>query len=42
MPILMFEQQSPLHQFMDAARGSTLDLSDLLIAFSAKASGYER
>ena len=42
MPVLKFEQPLPLQQFTDAARGSKLDLSDLLIACSARQSGCEK
>ena len=39
MPILKFEQQSALQQFIYAAPKSSLDLSDLIIAHSAKEQG---
>lgn len=41
MPILKFEHQSALQQFIAAACGNTYDLSDLLIAHSAKINGCE-
>jgi predicted nucleic-acid-binding protein len=41
MPILKFEHQSALQQFTHAAQGNRHDLSDLLIAYSAKAQGCE-
>ena len=41
MPILKFEHQSALQQFILAAQGNNYDLSDLLIAFSAKINGCE-
>jgi len=41
MPILKFEQQSVLHQFTSAGHGNQYDLSDLLIAHSAKEQGCE-
>jgi len=39
MPILKFEQQSTVQQFTVSAQGNRYDLSDLLIAHSAKAQG---
>ena len=41
MPILKFEHQSALQQFTYFARKNGDDLSDLLIAFSAKEQGCE-
>jgi len=41
MPILKFEQQATVQQFIHAASKSSHDLSDLLIAHSAKSSGCE-
>ena len=41
MPILVFEHQSALQQFTNAAQGNKYDLSDLLIAHSAKIQGCE-
>lgn len=41
MPILKFEHQSALQQFTNACRGNKYDLSDLLIAHSAKTQGCE-
>lgn len=41
MPILKFEHQSTLQQFTHSAQGNRYDLSDLLIAHSAKAQGCE-
>jgi len=41
MPILKFEHPSTLQQFTHAAQGNRYDLSDLLIAHSAKAQGCE-
>ncbi|MCF6291524.1 MAG: type II toxin-antitoxin system VapC family toxin [Desulfobacterales bacterium] len=41
MPILKFEQQSTLQQFTIAAQGNRYDLSDLLIAHSAKFHGCD-
>lgn len=41
MPILKFEHQSALQQFIHAAQGNKYDLSDLLIAHSANAQGCE-
>lgn len=41
MPILKFEHQSTLQQFIAAANENTYDLSDLLIAHSAKINGCE-
>jgi predicted nucleic-acid-binding protein len=39
MTILKFEHPSALQQFVFAAHGNTYDLSDLLIAHSAKING---
>ena len=39
MPILKFEHQSALQQFTLSAQGNKYDLSDLLIAHSAKIQG---
>jgi len=41
MPILQFENQPALHQFIQNAQGSGYDLSDLLIAHSAKEQGCD-
>ncbi len=41
MPILKFENQSALQQFTLSAQGNKYDLSDLLIAHSAKTQGCE-
>ena len=41
MPILKFEHQSALQQFVVSAQGNRYDLSDLLIARSAKIQGCE-
>ncbi len=41
MPILKFEHQSALQQFILSAQGNRCDLSDLLIAHSAKINGCE-
>jgi len=41
MPILKFDQQSALQQLVHSAQGNKYDLSDLLIAHSAKANGCE-
>ena len=41
MPILKFENQSVLQQFIISAQGNRYDLSDLLIAHSAKIQGCE-
>ena len=41
MPILQFEHQSVLHQFIQNAQGNRYDLSDLLIAHSAKEQGCD-
>ena len=41
MPILKFEHQSALQQFTHSAQGNKYDLSDLIIAHSAKARGCE-
>ncbi len=39
MPILKFEHQTALQQFIYIAKGSKYDLSDLLIACSSEAQG---
>ena len=41
MPILEFETQSAIMSFVSSARESKMDLSDLLIAHSARFSGCE-
>ena len=41
IPILEFEIQSVLLNFITSARETKIDLSDLLLAHSAKFSGYE-
>ena len=41
MPILQFEHQSVLHQFIQNSQGNRYDLSDLLIAHSAKEQGCD-
>jgi predicted nucleic-acid-binding protein len=41
MPILKFDQQPALQQLLPAAKDNTYDLSDLLIALSAKINGCE-
>ncbi|MEA3279208.1 MAG: type II toxin-antitoxin system VapC family toxin [Thermodesulfobacteriota bacterium] len=41
MPILVFETQSAILNFVFSARETKMDLSDLLIAHSAKFSGCE-
>ena len=41
MPILKFEHQSVLQQFINAGQGNKYDLSDLLIVHSAKEQGCE-
>ena len=41
MPILKFEHQSALQQFTHTGQGNKYDLSDLLIAHSAKEQGCE-
>ena len=41
MPILKFEQQPVIHQFIQNAQGNSYDLSDLLIAHSAKEQGCD-
>ena len=41
MPILKFETQPAILNFISAARETKMDLSDLLIAHSAKFSGCE-
>ena len=41
MPILKFDHQSALQQLVNSAQGNKFDLSDLLIAHSAKFNGCE-
>ena len=41
MPILKFEQQTALQKFIYAAKKNSCDLSDLIIAHSAKEHGCE-
>ncbi len=41
MPIFKFEQPSALQQLVHSAKGNKYDLSDLLIAHSAKANGCD-
>lgn len=41
MPIFKFDQQPALQQLVHVAQGNTYDLSDLLIAHSAKVNGCE-
>ena len=41
MPIFKFDQQSALQQLLHSAQGNKYDLSDLLIAHSAKVNGCE-
>jgi len=41
MPILKFDQQSALQQFVHSAQRNKYDLSDLLIAHSAKINACE-
>ena len=41
MPILKFENQSTIHGFIFSARKGNIDLSDPLIAHSAKSAGCE-
>jgi predicted nucleic-acid-binding protein len=41
MPILKFDQQPAVQQFVHSAQGNKYDLSDLLIAHSAKINGCE-
>ena len=41
MPILKFDQQAALQQLVHSAQGNKYDLSDLLIAHSAKSNGCE-
>ena len=41
IPILKFENQSAIQHFIFSAREANIDLSDLLIAHSAKSSGCE-
>ncbi len=41
MPILKFEHQSALQQFTHSAQKNRYDLSDLIIAYSAKEQGCE-
>lgn len=42
IPILKIEHQAAVQQFVYASQGSALELSDLLIAFSAQANGCEQ
>ena len=42
IPILKFEHQPAVRQFVHASQGNTQELSDLLIAFSAQASGCDQ
>jgi len=42
MPILKFERQSSLQQFVSSAQQNKYDLSDLLIAHSAKHQGCQK
>ncbi len=41
MPVLKFDHQSALQQLVHSAKGNKFDLSDLLIAHSAKSNGCE-
>ncbi|MBF0208878.1 MAG: type II toxin-antitoxin system VapC family toxin [Oligoflexia bacterium] len=41
MPVLKFECRLTLQQFIDSAQGNKYDLSDLLIAHSAKTNGCQ-
>jgi predicted nucleic-acid-binding protein len=41
MPIFKFDQQPAIQQFIHSAQGNKYDLSDLLIAHSAKINGCE-
>jgi len=41
MPVLKFDQQSALQQLVHSTQGNKYDLSDLLIAYSAKINGCE-
>ncbi len=41
MPILKFEHRAALQQFTQVAQGNKYDLSDLIIAYSAKEQGCE-
>ncbi|MCP4992507.1 MAG: type II toxin-antitoxin system VapC family toxin [Gammaproteobacteria bacterium] len=41
MPLLEFEQQSAVRAFVQSAKETTYDLSDLLIALSARQGGCE-
>ncbi len=41
MPVLKFEHQSVLQQFIKNAQGNRYDLSDILIAHSARAQGCD-
>jgi predicted nucleic-acid-binding protein len=42
IPILKFEHQPAVQQFVYASQGNALELSDLLIAFSAQANGCDQ
>jgi predicted nucleic-acid-binding protein len=41
MPVLKFESHQVMQNFISTARADSLDLSDLLIAYSAKISGCQ-
>jgi predicted nucleic-acid-binding protein len=41
IPVLKFDRQPTIQQFVHSAQGNKYDLSDLLIAHSAKTSGCE-
>ncbi|MBU4315650.1 MAG: type II toxin-antitoxin system VapC family toxin [Proteobacteria bacterium] len=41
LPTLKFELQPTIRNFVNSSKGNLLDLSDMLIAFSAKTSGCE-
>jgi len=41
MPVVKFEHQSALQQFTHYAQGNSYDLSDLIIAYSAKEQGCQ-
>lgn len=41
MPVLKFAQQSTIQQWINSAKGNRYDLSDLLIAHSAKINGCD-
>jgi predicted nucleic-acid-binding protein len=42
MPVLKFESQQVMQDFVSTARVDGFDLSDLLIAYSAKISGSQK